>query len=62
VSLNGEPLSGAVQSGQWLQYPVNPAQVRKGTNRFEITLSPNSTVKPTLTDLLLWVRKGAPQG
>jgi len=61
VKLNDKPLSGGTKSKTWLDYSVSPATVRKGMNRFEMTLNPGSTAKPVLQDLLLWVRykKGA---
>ena len=56
VKLNEKPLSAGTESETWLQYPVSPALVKKGTNRFDILLAPGSTAKPLLEDLLLWVR------
>ena len=56
VKLNGKRLSGGEKSGVWIDYPVEPASVKKGSNRFEITLKAGSAAKPVLQDLLLWVR------
>jgi len=67
VVLNGEALSGGGESGRrpeypprkngrWLEYPVRPALVEKGNNRFEFTLRGEHAGKCTLQDLLLWVR------
>jgi len=56
VKLNDELLGGGTKSGDWLEYPVSPPLVAKGTNRFELTLQPDTAAKPTVEDLLLWVR------
>ena len=56
VKLNDTALAGGTLSGEWLEYTVTPASVKKGTNRFQFTLAPNSQAKPVLQDLLLWVR------
>ena len=60
VGLNGHLLSGAAKTGVWLDYSVAPSLVKKGVNRFEITLAPGSAAKPILQDLALSVtyRKG----
>ena len=56
VKLNDTALTGGTLSGEWLQYPVPPASVQQGTNRFQITLAAESQAKPVLQDLLLSVR------
>jgi len=56
VKLNGKPLTGGKLSKGWVEYVVDPAQVKRGVNRFEITLAPGSAAGPVLQDLLLWVR------
>ena len=56
VKLNDELLSGGTKSGDWLEYSVSPPLVAKGMNRFELTLKPDTAAKPTVEDLLLWVR------
>ena len=56
VKLNGRLLRNGKKSGEWLEYHLTPAHVRKGRNRFAFTLKPKSRSRPTLTDLLLWVR------
>jgi len=58
VKLNGQALTGPKRQDAWLDYPVQPTLVVKGTNRFEIALALKSAAKPTLEDLLLWVRYG----
>jgi len=55
VKLNGRSLGGCTRSDAWLEYPVSPALVKKGMNRFEILLAPESAAKPVLQDLLLRV-------
>ena len=63
VRLQNELLGGGTKSGEWLDYSVPPALVSGGTNRFEITLKPESAAKPVVEDLLLWVRyKKTPGG
>ena len=57
VKLNDEALTGATKSDDWLEYPVSPTLVAKGANRFEIVLKAGSVTKPTVEDLLLWVRR-----
>ena len=56
VKLNEVALTGGTISDQWLEYAVAPSLVKRGANRFQITLHPNSEAKPVLQDLLLWVR------
>jgi len=56
VTLNGTPLSGGAKSDIWHGYPVAPALVKKGANRFEILLRQGSAAKPILQDLLLVVQ------
>jgi hypothetical protein len=56
VRLNGKQLNGGIKSGVWLDYSVEPVFVKKGANHFEIMLKPDIAAKPTLQDLLLWVR------
>ena len=56
VKLNGQPLGGGVKSDAWLELPVSPDLVKRGTNRFELTLKPGSSAEHRLEDLLLWVR------
>jgi len=56
VKLNGKPLGGATPSDSWFEYSVPASLVKKGINRFELTLQPESKAKPILQDLLLWVR------
>ncbi|MBM4089688.1 MAG: hypothetical protein FJ276_09710 [Planctomycetes bacterium] len=58
VKLSGQSLVSSTRQAAWLEYPVKPALVVKGTNRFEITLKAGSTAKPVVEDLLLWVRYG----
>ena len=61
VKINGQSLGQCTRSDAWLEYPVNASLPIKGVNRFEIASKPDSTEKPVVEDLLLWVRykKGA---
>jgi len=56
VRLNGKPLAEREPSGRWIRLPVNPADVRKGPNRVEMTLKPDGKDKLVVDDLVLWVR------
>ena len=56
VHLNGKPLHRAVKTGVWLDYSVSPSLVKKGVNRFEITLEPGSAATAILQDLTLGVK------
>ena len=56
VAANGTALAEGKGSGRYVDYAIRPTLVRKGENRFDVTLKPASTAKPTLQDLLLWVR------
>ena len=56
LKLNGKQLNGGTKSGVWIDYLVDPVLIIRGTNRFEIALKPESPAKPTLQDLVLWVR------
>lgn len=58
MKINGQSLASSTRQDAWLEYPIRPALVVKGTNRFEITLKAESTAKPVVEDLLLWVRYG----
>lgn len=58
VKLNAHPLSPPIRQDAWLEYPVQPAIVAKGMNRFELRLAPGSSATATVEDLLLWVRYG----
>ena len=55
VTLNGKALSGG-KNGIWIDYAVAPSLVKKGVNRFEFALKPDSKAKPVLQDLVLRVR------
>ena len=55
VVLNGQRLSNARKTGEWLEFRLKPVSVRKGINRFTFTLKPDSRSRPTLDDLMLWV-------
>jgi hypothetical protein len=54
--LNDTAITGGTASEEWLEYSVAPALVRKGVNRFQFVLKPESKARPVLKDLLLWVR------
>lgn len=56
VTINGTPLEQPVAADTWLEYAVEPALVKKGTNRFEFALAEGVPAGPVLQDLLLWVR------
>ena len=56
VKLNNKPLAGGTKSGDWLEFSVTPGVLMKGMNNFQITLNKDSTAKPIIEDLLLWVR------
>jgi len=58
VKLNGKSLAVSTRQDAWWEYPVRPALVVKGANRFEITLKAESAAKPVVEDLLFWVRYG----
>ncbi|MFW6162983.1 MAG: family 10 glycosylhydrolase [Planctomycetota bacterium] len=55
VELNGTPLSGG-RNGIWIDYAVKPSVVRKGVNRFAVTLAADAGAEPVVQDLALWVR------
>ena len=56
VTLNGHPLGTGTKAKTMIDYPVPPAQVKKGINKATVTLKQGSAAKPVLVDLLLWVR------
>jgi len=70
VKLNGAQLTGGKKvegpqniketakyySYDWLEFTVDPSILKKGNNRFRLTLKPRSATQPVITDLRLWVR------
>ncbi len=60
VRFNGFPLPAGVRSKSWLQFGVDPANVKQGVNHIQIALSAHSSSgEPSiLHDLVLWVRPG----
>ncbi|MDD4871510.1 MAG: family 10 glycosylhydrolase [Kiritimatiellae bacterium] len=56
VALNGTPLTGAIVSSPWLDYPVALELVKNGPNRIEVTLNPGNVPKAKWLDVALQVK------
>jgi hypothetical protein len=56
VKINDEQLTDGKKSGTWLEYPVDPALVKKGLNQFEFMLTADCKAEVLIEDLLLYVR------
>jgi len=58
VTLNGQTLAGGRVDGAWIEYTLDPAEVKTGENEFVFSLKNAEEKTPLLCDLLLWVRYG----
>jgi len=55
VRLNGPALTGGALADGWVEFPVPPERVEKGTNRCEVALMPGAKGEPVWQDLQLSV-------
>ncbi len=55
VRLNDQPLTDGTRSDNWLDFPVDPSRIVKGTNRVTIAV-PKAGTPVKIEDLALWIR------